>query len=103
MSEESWLHIYGQYAHHDEVIIVGSPEALSCLRDALNRVKSETTRGEVNAFVGDGEGYPRHDLSSRQRRGSFLGWAGDALLPPIGHAAALGFSVDQYVRSRSEG
>ena len=51
------LHIYGPYAHHDDVLIVGTQKALERLRAALTEAldggRGETTR----FFVNDGEGF----------------------------------------------
>jgi hypothetical protein len=55
------LHIYPQYQWHCEAYIVGNTEALTELRDALNRAiesgKAETTGKKDGVFVSDGEGY----------------------------------------------
>ena len=50
------LHIYSQYAHHCEAIIVGDREALIALRDALNQALTQGA-GTSAAFTNDGEGY----------------------------------------------
>lgn len=59
-SEVKLLHIYGQYSHHDEVIIIGNTEGLMALHKVLgeaicNGSGSTPLKGEL--MVSDGEGY----------------------------------------------
>lgn len=58
------LHVYGQRAPHDDVLIVGTQEALRHLRDALTRALRDGVEA-MPAYTADGEGYEvavvRHD------------------------------------------
>ena len=55
----SVIHIYGQNAHHDPVWIVGNTEALTDLREAIDRaISHQDSFGVVeNTKTADGEGY----------------------------------------------
>ena len=53
-----WLHLYGQYAWHDDAKIVGNREALTALRDAIDKALADKNgEAELEAIAGDGEGY----------------------------------------------
>lgn len=52
-----WLHMYGQYAWHDEVKILGTRAALEALRDAISSVLETGQPASSEAIVADGEGY----------------------------------------------
>ncbi len=63
-----WLHLYAQYAWHDEARIVGNREALTALRDAIDRALADKNgEAEFAAVAGDGEGY-RVDIRRVPRR-----------------------------------
>ncbi|GIW56221.1 MAG: hypothetical protein KatS3mg082_2625 [Nitrospiraceae bacterium] len=61
---QTLLHIYGQRAHHDDVLIVGTQGALRRLCDALTRALRDGVE-TMPAYTADGEGYEvavvRHD------------------------------------------
>lgn len=58
MSDDTpWLHIYAQYAWHDEAEIEGTRTALTAVRDAIDRALSAGMDAEATAFAADGEGY----------------------------------------------
>ena len=50
------LHVYGQYAWHDDVEIVGAADALLALSEVL-REAAKRGYGEVDMQPRDGEGY----------------------------------------------
>lgn len=60
-SKNKLLHIYPQYAHHTDAILVGNREGLTALRSALNKVLNMRILDECEAqaeeMVNDGEGY----------------------------------------------
>lgn len=53
------LHIHGQGAWHDNVIIIGNREALEALKDAVEKALAgkNFTEAETEVFCADGEGY----------------------------------------------
>jgi hypothetical protein len=53
------LHMHGQPSWHDDAFIVGNREALLMLRQAIDKAL-ETSTGEMQPFVSDGEGYDMH-------------------------------------------
>ena len=53
------LHIYAQEIWHDEAYIAGTREDLEMLRMAIDRALTDG-RGQMQAFVCDGEGYTVH-------------------------------------------
>jgi hypothetical protein len=64
MSEEdfkaAYLHVYGQYAWHDEAMIAGDRLALESLRDSINKVLAASEpepHSRQMVFTKDGEGY----------------------------------------------
>ncbi len=66
--DEMLLHIYPQGQWHDDAVIVGTPAALTELRDALDmalehgavRIPLEYAVQTEHVFTGDGEGYLVH-------------------------------------------
>lgn len=50
------LHIFGQRAHHDTVNIIGEPEDLRRLAEAITRA-ADHGQGKSSHFTADGEGY----------------------------------------------
>ena len=53
-----WLHVHGQYAYHDGAKLVGTREALTALRDAIDRALADKNgESEMGAIAGDGEGH----------------------------------------------
>lgn len=52
----SLLHVYGQYEWHNTVWIVGDPDALTALRDAINDALVNR-EGSAETMTSDGEGY----------------------------------------------
>lgn len=56
------LHIYAQEIWHEPGYIIGTPEALLSLRDAITAAL-RTGRGDMESFVCDGEGYTVHVLA----------------------------------------
>jgi hypothetical protein len=64
------LHVFGPQCWHDSSWIVGNREALTALRDAIDRVLSSPDTGVgVEVFAADGEGSQcfvyHHELSDR--------------------------------------
>lgn len=55
--KEPWLHIYASGHEHCEVLIEGTREALTALRDGIDRTLKLNQETTVEAFVADGEGY----------------------------------------------
>ncbi|MEW6545044.1 MAG: hypothetical protein AB1411_15725 [Nitrospirota bacterium] len=53
---EAVLQVYGQYAHHDDVYVVGTHAALARLRSAIDQALLAGI-GRTEAMVSDGEGY----------------------------------------------
>ncbi len=51
------LHVYGQYAWHDVVEIVGTSVALRLLAKVVNRAVSQQSAETDEVFVNDGEGF----------------------------------------------
>lgn len=51
------LHIYGQRAEHDDAFIIGDFEALTALREAIDRALNSPKAETVTPFTEDGEGY----------------------------------------------
>lgn len=54
------LHVYGQRAWHDEVLIKGTPDALRALRQAIDDALHVGTALSQPLFVNDGEGFVVH-------------------------------------------
>ena len=56
LKDPNWLHVYGSALWHDEVAILGSPQALEALAEAIRRA---LRKGEAvaNCVATDGEGY----------------------------------------------
>lgn len=52
-----WLHIYAQFAWHDEAVIEGTRAALTNLRNAINRALHGEPDTDAEAIVADGEEY----------------------------------------------
>lgn len=53
-----WLHIYAQYLWHSEAQILGTREALTGLRDAIDKaIADKNGEATASAIAGDGEGY----------------------------------------------
>ncbi len=54
-----WLHIYAQYEWHGEARIIGNREALTALRDTIDRaLNNKNGESEMqHAVAGDGESY----------------------------------------------
>ncbi|AEC53145.1 hypothetical protein SCRM01_199 [Synechococcus phage S-CRM01] len=50
------LHIYSQYAHHDNAYIAGDKGALIRLRDLIDLAIASDVEG-MNFFTNDGEGF----------------------------------------------
>lgn len=58
MSKYPVVHIYGQYAHHMEAIILGNKVGLMALKKAINTALCRPEgRGSQEVYVNDGEGY----------------------------------------------
>ena len=57
MAEPLQLHIYGQYAWHDDVQIVGTTDAIKALRDALTEALEKGKDAVAPFYCADGEGY----------------------------------------------
>jgi len=60
-----WLHVYGQYAYHDPVHIVGTRLGLlrlvnACLAAMAEPPLYETAIPQPTLFTNDGEGYDLH-------------------------------------------
>ncbi len=53
------LHVYGQFAWHDDVFLIGDRDALMKLRDAVDQAL-EKGAGSFTGFVTDGEGFECH-------------------------------------------
>lgn len=51
------LHVYGQEAPHEEVVIVGNRAALEAVVEQIQRVLSTGEPQRSDHFAGDGEGY----------------------------------------------
>lgn len=56
MSDDT-LHIYAQAYQHQEAWVVGTKDALTALRDALNVALASGDPTAMTAFTNDGEGY----------------------------------------------
>lgn len=52
-----YLHIYGQYAWHDDVQIVGTRSALEQLHTIIGAALKGEVKPDGAFFCGDGEGY----------------------------------------------
>jgi len=53
-----WLHIYAQHSEHSPAEIKGTREALTALRDAIDRALCDKNgEAEAEAITADGEGY----------------------------------------------
>jgi hypothetical protein len=50
------LHVHAQYTYHADAGIVGTPQALTALRDAINYAL-KFREAEIRTFASDGEGY----------------------------------------------
>ena len=58
MAKYAVVHIYGQYAHHMEAIILGNRQGLLALKKAINTALGRPLgRGTQEVYVNDGEGY----------------------------------------------
>lgn len=51
------LHIYGQKWWHDEVVILGTTQALKFIRDAINEALKQNIGESDPVMTNDGEGY----------------------------------------------
>lgn len=51
------LHVYGQRAWHDDLVVAGDEEGLRTLRDAIDEVLKDDGCGEGLVYTNDGEGY----------------------------------------------
>lgn len=51
------VHIYEQYAHHCDVIILGDKEGLRNLQNAVTQALDNPPDGKADVFCNDGEGY----------------------------------------------
>ena len=51
------LHIYPSACEHDEVTIIGTPDGLRALRDALTAAIERNGPKKAIVFANDGEGY----------------------------------------------
>ncbi|WP_051276553.1 hypothetical protein [Desulfovirgula thermocuniculi] len=51
------LHVYGQFAWHDEVFIIGNRQALKALLEAVKKALNQGKGEADGVFVADGEGY----------------------------------------------
>jgi hypothetical protein len=52
-----WLHIYAQHMWHSPASIAGTREALTGLRDAIDRCLHSGMDTEAKGITSDGEGY----------------------------------------------
>jgi hypothetical protein len=60
MKDDDILHVYGQEAWHDTVIIVGSEMSLTKLKHVINEALTNPDKNsihEMRTYVNDGEGY----------------------------------------------
>lgn len=58
MSNNPYLHLYGQGQWHGDAYIIGNTEGLKALRDAIDRaLNEERGASSLSAFVNDGEGF----------------------------------------------
>lgn len=51
------LHVYGQHAWHDEVVIIGNKQALEILQAAVKQALKDGRSEMPAVFTADGEGY----------------------------------------------
>lgn len=68
----STLHLYAQVSHHQEAWVVGTPEALTALRDALTRALEDGRPAVAHSCAQDGEGYAVLVLPQTEREMSEL-------------------------------
>ena len=54
---DNLLHIYSQYAHHCDAHIIGTREALTRLRGAIDKVLESGGTTLLESMVSDGEGF----------------------------------------------
>lgn len=51
------LHVYGQFAWHDDVFIIGNRQALEALWEAIGKALEQGQGKTGDVFAADGEGY----------------------------------------------
>lgn len=56
-----YLHLYAQFTWHDEAYICGTRDALTALRDSIDKALANGS-DELFTFVNDGEGYSVHTV-----------------------------------------
>lgn len=57
-TDVQWLHVYAQHINHNDARIEGTRQALTTLRDAIDRALSSGREAEASPLcTTDGEGY----------------------------------------------
>jgi hypothetical protein len=71
------MHVLAQSIWHDAAFLIGTPDALKALRDAITAALVTGT-GNVKTFANDGEGYTVYVVSRDDMDGVPCGYTDDA-------------------------